>query len=87
MEQLGLEGAEDVLMHVCCVDGFPQFNKKYGVQLPNGTYQVPARWQAGLSNVSSAKKNEVNFFLEIELMAVGRQCWRNHWFIHQRHCL
>jgi SP family general alpha glucoside:H+ symporter-like MFS transporter len=29
---------------------FPQFNKKYGEQLPNGTYQVPARWQAGLSN-------------------------------------
>ena len=30
--------------------GFPQFNKKYGEQLPNGTYQVPARWQSGLSN-------------------------------------
>ena len=30
--------------------GFPQFNKKYGVQLADGTYQVPARWQAGLSN-------------------------------------
>ncbi|PQE07477.1 maltose permease MAL61 protein [Rutstroemia sp. NJR-2017a BBW] len=30
---------------------FPQFNKKYGEQLPDGTYQVPARWQAGLSNV------------------------------------
>lgn len=29
---------------------FPQFNKKYGQQLPDGTYQVPARWQAGLSN-------------------------------------
>ncbi|PQE09593.1 MFS alpha-glucoside transporter protein [Rutstroemia sp. NJR-2017a WRK4] len=29
---------------------FPQFNKKYGEQLPDGTYQVPARWQAGLSN-------------------------------------
>lgn len=31
---------------------FPQFNKKYGVQLADGTYQVPAAWQAGLSNVS-----------------------------------
>lgn len=31
-------------------DGFPQFNKKYGQQLPDGTYQVPAPWQAGLSN-------------------------------------
>lgn len=30
--------------------GFPPFNKKYGEQLPDGTYQVPARWQAGLSN-------------------------------------
>jgi SP family general alpha glucoside:H+ symporter-like MFS transporter len=30
--------------------GFPQFNKKYGQQLPDGTYQVPAPWQAGLSN-------------------------------------
>lgn len=30
--------------------GFPQFNKKYGELLPDGTYQVPARWQAGLSN-------------------------------------
>jgi SP family general alpha glucoside:H+ symporter-like MFS transporter len=30
--------------------GFPQFNKKYGEQLADGSYQVPARWQAGLSN-------------------------------------
>ena len=30
--------------------GFPQFNKKYGQQLPDGTYQIPAPWQAGLSN-------------------------------------
>jgi SP family general alpha glucoside:H+ symporter-like MFS transporter len=29
---------------------FPQFNQKYGERLPDGTYQVPARWQAGLSN-------------------------------------
>lgn len=29
---------------------FPQFNRKYGEQLADGTYQVPARWQAGLSN-------------------------------------
>ena len=29
---------------------FPQFNQKYGSQLPDGTYQVPAAWQAGLSN-------------------------------------
>ena len=30
--------------------GFPPFNRKYGVQLADGSYQVPARWQAGLSN-------------------------------------
>ncbi|RDW85675.1 putative alpha-glucoside transport protein-2 [Coleophoma crateriformis] len=38
---------------VCLLNNFyafPQFNKKYGVQLADGTYQVPARWQAGLSN-------------------------------------
>lgn len=30
---------------------FPQFNKKYGKYVEsNGTYQVPASWQAGLSN-------------------------------------
>lgn len=28
----------------------PQFRKKYGEQLPDGTYQVTAPWQAGLSN-------------------------------------
>jgi hypothetical protein len=37
---------------VIITDAFPQFNKKYGEMLPDGTYQVPARWQAGLSNVS-----------------------------------
>ncbi|KAK5143771.1 hypothetical protein LTR04_001776 [Oleoguttula sp. CCFEE 6159] len=30
--------------------GFPPFNQKYGQLAPDGTYQVPARWQAGLSN-------------------------------------
>ncbi|KAL2215171.1 putative transporter [Thermoascus aurantiacus ATCC 26904] len=29
---------------------FPAFNRKYGERMPDGTYQVPARWQAGLSN-------------------------------------
>ena len=28
----------------------PQFKRKFGVQQPNGTYEVPAPWQAGLSN-------------------------------------
>ena len=29
---------------------FPQFNQKYGEQLPDGSWQVPAAWQSGLSN-------------------------------------
>lgn len=29
---------------------FPAFTRKYGVLTSDGTYQVPARWQAGLSN-------------------------------------
>ncbi|AFR94595.1 MFS transporter, SP family, general alpha glucoside:H symporter [Cryptococcus neoformans var. grubii H99] len=29
---------------------FEPFNRKYGVQGADGTYQVPARWQTGLSN-------------------------------------
>lgn len=51
-----------VLISTCiCMEGydvslvnnfyaFDQFNRKYGEQLPDGTWQVPARWQAGLSN-------------------------------------
>lgn len=38
---------------VCLINNFyafNQFNRKYGVQLADGTYQVPAEWQAGLSN-------------------------------------
>jgi len=38
---------------VCLINNFyafPQFNRKYGVLTADGTYQVPARWQAGLSN-------------------------------------
>lgn len=51
-----------VLISTCiCMEGydvslvnnfyaFEQFNRKYGEQLADGTWQVPARWQAGLSN-------------------------------------
>jgi len=28
----------------------PQFNKQFGEQLPDGSYQVTAAWQSGLSN-------------------------------------
>lgn len=35
------------------LDAFPQFTRKYGEFQPkSGTYEVPAPWQAGLSNVS-----------------------------------
>lgn len=30
--------------------GFPQFKRKYGEQLPDGTWEITAPWQAGLSN-------------------------------------
>jgi len=30
--------------------GFPQFNEKYGTRQPDGTYQISAAWQSGLSN-------------------------------------
>jgi hypothetical protein len=33
------------------LDAFDPWNKKYGYQLPDGTYQISAAWQAGLSNV------------------------------------
>ena len=29
---------------------FPQFQKKFGVRQPNGSYQLTAPWQSGLSN-------------------------------------
>lgn len=32
-------------------DAFPEFKKKYGVLGSNGEYEIPAPWQAGLSNV------------------------------------
>jgi SP family general alpha glucoside:H+ symporter-like MFS transporter len=30
--------------------GFPQFKQKYGEQLPDGKWEIPAPWQAALSN-------------------------------------
>lgn len=38
-------------------DAFTQFNEKYGEQLPDGTWEIPARWQSGLSNVSSRPRH------------------------------
>lgn len=66
-------------------DAFPQFNRKYGKQLPSGEYQIPAPWQAGLSNV----RFPVNFSAKHKsnLNKTGCQCGRNHWPLYQRLCL
>ena len=31
---------------------FPPFNRKYGELQPDGTYQVAAKWQSGISNAA-----------------------------------
>jgi SP family general alpha glucoside:H+ symporter-like MFS transporter len=53
-------------------DAFPAFNKRFGVLGADGTYQVPARWQSGLSNVShvveSPRPRKLTF-------TIGRQLW------------
>ncbi|KAI1618228.1 MFS transporter [Exophiala viscosa] len=54
--------AWSILISTCiCMEGydvcllsnfyaFPQFQRKYGEQLSDGSWQIPARWQSGLSN-------------------------------------
>ena len=67
---------------ICKIDGFPQFNQKYGQQLSDGSWQVPAPWQAGLSNVSlhiCVFENVID-----SNSPKGCQCGRNYWSIHQR---
>jgi MFS transporter, SP family, general alpha glucoside:H+ symporter len=43
-----MEGYDVVLMQ--SFYAFPEFAKRYGVQQPDGTYQITAPWQSGLSN-------------------------------------
>ncbi|EPS45445.1 hypothetical protein H072_614 [Dactylellina haptotyla CBS 200.50] len=43
-----MEGFDVVL--ITSFFGFPQFNKKYGYQQADGTYNIPASWQTALSN-------------------------------------
>lgn len=66
--------------------GFPQFNKKYGEQLPDGTYQVPARWQAGLSNGANVgrQRQDANPNLPLEKHGLIGLDRRNYRPIHQR---
>ncbi|OAP63684.1 hypothetical protein AYL99_02911 [Fonsecaea erecta] len=73
--------AWSILISTCiCMEGydvcllsnfyaFPQFRKKYGKQLPNGDFQIPASWQSGLSN--GANVGEI-----IGLMINGWVCER-----------
>ncbi|PNY29695.1 General alpha-glucoside permease [Tolypocladium capitatum] len=46
-----MEGYDVVLMG--SFYAFPEFNKRYGTLQPDGTYQLSAPWQAGLSNAMS----------------------------------
>lgn len=32
---------------------YPAFRNRFGVEQPNGTFQIPAPWQAGLGNGSA----------------------------------
>ena len=34
-------------------NAYPSFQRKFGVEQPDGTYQIPAPWQAGMGNGSS----------------------------------
>ncbi|KAF4618416.1 hypothetical protein G7Y89_g14886 [Cudoniella acicularis] len=43
-----MEGYDVVLLN--SFYGLPQFNRKYGVPLPDGTFTIPAPWKSGLSN-------------------------------------
>ncbi len=43
-----MEGYDVVLLS--SFYALPQFNQRYGVQLPDGSYTIPASWKSGLSN-------------------------------------
>ncbi|EFY88106.1 hypothetical protein J3458_021291 [Metarhizium acridum] len=43
-----MEGFDMVLLNT--LFAYPPFQKKFGVEQPDGTYQLTAAWQAGLSN-------------------------------------
>ncbi|KAK9442266.1 mrt [Metarhizium brunneum] len=43
-----MEGFDVVLLNT--LFAYPPFQKKFGVEQPDGTYQLTAAWQAGLSN-------------------------------------
>ena len=43
--------------------GFRHFQKRYGERLPDGTYQVPAKWQTAIGN-STGVGEILGLFLE-----------------------
>jgi len=45
-----MEGFDKILINN--LYAYPPFKKAFGVQLPDGSYQVTAAWQSGLSNAS-----------------------------------
>lgn len=49
---------------------FPPFNSKYGELQPSGSYQVPARWQTGISN--GAQCGEIIGLLRTSSLYVSR---------------
>ena len=62
---------------------FPPFNRKYGEAQPNGTYEVPAQWQAGLSN--GAQVGQIIGLLRtsrsfVIIFVVRRLPLFSHWF-------
>ncbi|KAL1796138.1 hypothetical protein ACET3X_006362 [Alternaria dauci] len=76
-----------VLIALCCaMEGydialignfyaFEPFNRKYGELQPNSDYQVPARWQAGISN--GAQVGQIIGLLSLRgyLTTWGNSCW------------
>jgi SP family general alpha glucoside:H+ symporter-like MFS transporter len=52
-------------------DAFPQFNRKYGQRLSGDDWEVPAPWQAGLSNVRPC--HLIHFGLEMGWQATRNQ--------------
>jgi hypothetical protein len=58
---------------------YPAFRNRFGVPGPNGTYQIPAKWQAGLGNGSA-----VGQFIGLLLNGVGLTPFlRQTWLIHR----
>lgn len=45
-----MEGFDAILLNN--LFAFPPFQRKFGVELPDGTYQLTAAWQSGLSNAT-----------------------------------